>query len=497
MKRLLKLKVPVIFGMSIMVGLAQAQWVGWGPDKRLTFLEAHAFEPRAAVNGNTVHLVWWEAWGDSLGYWEESFYKRSTDGGKSWDKDILLSIKDRVTSWGPVVAVNGEMVHVVWENHNKAIVYRRSTTGGETWDGIDTLMAPPGYHPYVAVVAETVYVVSIALDLPGIVFTKSADAGETWLPFEEIADEGSQLPTLVVRWPYLHIVADYWDDSTNRPEIFYLYSSDGGRSWSEWMTVSELDSMGSQRPSARSDSLGNPHACWYDYKHSPYPWTGDIFYRRSEDRGESWMPVDSLTKEHRAVASDILVEGNNIHVVWEDDRHEFNDNFEIYYRMSSDGGKNWCDEVRLTNAEHDSRRPSLVAGPQCLHLFWTDARDDSTGHKAEVYYKRKVMFTPVIDSSPEERYNHPGYLEQNSPNPFRSSTSIRYGVSEKTRITLMVYDVSGRFVQTLMDGVLDPGQYQVFWDGKDATGKEVSNGIYFYRLEAGSDRGVKKMLLIR
>jgi flagellar hook assembly protein FlgD len=67
------------------------------------------------------------------------------------------------------------------------------------------------------------------------------------------------------------------------------------------------------------------------------------------------------------------------------------------------------------------------------------------------------------------------------------------------RIRLVVYDLTGRRVRTLVRGVQPPGRYSVVWDGKDVEGREIASGIYLYRLEA-VDRGfvaTKQMLLVR
>lgn len=85
-----------------------------------------------------------------------------------------------------------------------------------------------------------------------------------------------------------------------------------------------------------------------------------------------------------------------------------------------------------------------------------------------------------------------------SPNPFNPSTAIWYDVPANSGdVTLRVFDVSGRFVRTLVDGQQAPGRWMVTWDGRDAHGRSVSTGIYFYRLEGGGFSATKKMLLLK
>ena len=89
-------------------------------------------------------------------------------------------------------------------------------------------------------------------------------------------------------------------------------------------------------------------------------------------------------------------------------------------------------------------------------------------------------------------------LLQNHPNPFNTETMIRYALSEPVRVRLVVYDMLGQRVRTLVDRGQTAGQYPVIWDGEDGEGELVSSGVYFYRLEADEEyRGVRRMLLLR
>jgi flagellar hook assembly protein FlgD len=70
----------------------------------------------------------------------------------------------------------------------------------------------------------------------------------------------------------------------------------------------------------------------------------------------------------------------------------------------------------------------------------------------------------------------------------------------KTKVSLKLYDVSGRFVRTLLETKaqgLEPGAYDLIWDGKDDRGMKLSSGTYFYRLEAEGFLATRKLVLIR
>jgi hypothetical protein len=88
-------------------------------------------------------------------------------------------------------------------------------------------------------------------------------------------------------------------------------------------------------------------------------------------------------------------------------------------------------------------------------------------------------------------------LGQNSPNPFRSATSISFSLAEKSRVSVSVYDVAGRRVRTLVNRTMSQGTASLEWDGRNDTGEALPSGIYFVRMQTGSVLLEKKMTLLR
>jgi flagellar hook assembly protein FlgD len=88
-------------------------------------------------------------------------------------------------------------------------------------------------------------------------------------------------------------------------------------------------------------------------------------------------------------------------------------------------------------------------------------------------------------------------LHGNLPNPFRQSTTIRYALPKAMPVQLTVYDVTGRTVRTLLNGVQLAGEGAVTWDGRNESGTQVGDGVYLYRLEAGGTDLTRKMIIVR
>jgi histidinol-phosphate aminotransferase len=88
-------------------------------------------------------------------------------------------------------------------------------------------------------------------------------------------------------------------------------------------------------------------------------------------------------------------------------------------------------------------------------------------------------------------------LYQAYPNPFNSSTMIKIYLPRSSRAKLVIFDIRGRLVTDLMDEYLGAGEHGFRWNGKNASGSQVSSGSYFYRLSAGDEVITRRMMLVK
>jgi hypothetical protein len=123
--------------------------------------------------------------------------------------------------------------------------------------------------------------------------------------------------------------------------------------------------------------------------------------------------------------------------------------------------------------EYQLNRNPYIDHPEYVHLVFGD-----------------ITAAPEISS-------HSYQLSQNSPNPFNPATVIRFSLPQPSQVEIDVYDVSGRLVKTLVHDQYVAGEHEVIWRGKDARGKSVASGVYFYSMHAGSFQSSHKMLLAR
>ncbi len=88
-------------------------------------------------------------------------------------------------------------------------------------------------------------------------------------------------------------------------------------------------------------------------------------------------------------------------------------------------------------------------------------------------------------------------LKQNYPNPFNPSTTIEFDLPRHSHVKLVVYNLLGEQVATLLDRDLPAGLHRVTWDGVDSSGRTVTSGMYFYRVTTEAGSQTRKMVLMK
>jgi hypothetical protein len=130
-------------------------------------------------------------------------------------------------------------------------------------------------------------------------------------------------------------------------------------------------------------------------------------------------------------------------------------------------------------------------------------RDDTVGGPPDrVIHLRDILswFQNIVGTptgiDPLALVNH---LGDNYPNPFNPTTTIKYSIAEKGRVTLKIYDAAGRLIRTLVDQDQAPqtSGFETIWNGLNDQGRRVASGVYFYRLNAKDFSQTKKMVLLK
>ena len=194
----------------------------------------------------------------------------------------------------------------------------------------------------------------------------------------------------------------------------------------------------------------------------------------------------------------------------------FNPNNETLYFEDNDRGIAYVEtdvrmKARITTVLRPSTGSSTTAGwtcclvvrslqrenPRCAigrpgqeRMFFSEAF--FTGR--EIHGMDFIITNPLTVSVDEALAATPNRvsLDPNYPNPFNPATSIRYRLDAASEVRLAVYDVTGRLVRVLEEGMRSAGEHEVRFDGAG-----LSSGVYLYRLEGGGFSETRKMSLIK
>jgi hypothetical protein len=375
-----------IIGVFLLIQPISAQI--WQGTKRLTYNSGSSRDPAIAVgSSNHIHVVWQDrTHGNS-----EIYYKRSTNGGTTWTtKRMTYSVAN--STFSDVAVDSNNYVHVVWGDatpNNFEIFYRRSTDGGETWNGTERLTwnAGDSNNPAVAVNSGGRVNVVWHDDTPGnseIYYKRRIDGKIIWTGAKRLTWDlhRSYNPAIAVDiTDNIHVA---WNDDIydGNYEIYYKRSTDGGTTWPKFKRLTQ-NAGDSQHPDIAVDSSNTIHVVWYDETFI----IPEIFYRRSTNGGETWDNVRRLTwnagsSEYPAIAAD---SSNRTHVVWQDISPG---NYEIYYKRSTNGGSTWSKYKRLTWNSGPSYNPDIALdSSNNIHVVWADV----TPGNFEIYYKKGIQ----------------------------------------------------------------------------------------------------------
>ncbi len=154
----------------------------------------------------------------------------------------------------------------------------------------------------------------------------------------------------------------------------------------------------------------------------------------------------------------------------------------------------FLDPLFADTSQHDY---SLQEGSPCIDAGDPDSPLDPDSTRVDIgalFYDQSVGIDD--DAQPSGPYAYA--LKQNYPNPFNAQTTISYELPHQANISLIVFDITGRLVKTIIaDETQSSGPHWVVWDGTGNDGNPVATAIYFYRLSVDDHSIVKSMIVIK
>jgi hypothetical protein len=237
----------------------------------------------------------------------------------------------------------------------------------------------------------------------------------------------------------------------------------------------------------------------------------DVILNRSTDGGQTWsagirVNQDAINNGKIQYFPAVHVDKQGgLNVIFYDDRNTTTDSTGVFLARSEDGGNNWKEfEISDKNFKpqplaglpqgYQGDNISITSGNNRLWPMWMDNR---TGNY-QIWTVPIEISTVDVDPTPEIISEF--RLEQNYPNPFNPGTKIKFSVpsviasatKQSQLVNVKVYDVLGNEISTLVNEEKPAGTYEIEFHSID-----LSSGIYFYQLRAGSYTDTKKMILLR
>lgn len=143
--------------------------------------------------------------------------------------------------------------------------------------------------------------------------------------------------------------------------------------------------------------------------------------------------------------------------------------------------------------------PDLLLGYGEDYIFmFSELSNPSNAISFHLTYDYLIYLLNISDSFNNQIYSGNLYLRQNFPNPFNPSTTIEFSIQIDSQIELSIYNIKGQKIKTLTRNEFEKGSHSIIWNGVDEFGKQVSSGVYYYKLNVnGKTEAVKKCLLLK
>jgi hypothetical protein len=255
----------------------------WSAAKRLTWTAGSSEVPDLAVDSSgAIHVAWQD---DTPGN-DEIFYKKSTDGGASWTSVKRLTWTSGA-SWRPDIAIGqGQAISAIWGDDTTAqyeyeIYYKRSTDGGASWDPVKRLTWTAGTSDGADMAIDSsngVHIVwrNYSQGQGNLYYKQSTDGGTTWSSNKKLDWSGIPFaPALAIdSAKTIHLV--WQDHKSGTYDLYYMKSTAGGTAWS---TAQRLTWTAGDAYDARIaiDSTNTIHGVWWD----DTPGNPEIYYIKS------------------------------------------------------------------------------------------------------------------------------------------------------------------------------------------------------------------------
>ncbi|MHB1687666.1 MAG: T9SS type A sorting domain-containing protein [Ignavibacteriaceae bacterium] len=284
-------------------------------------------------------------------------------------------------------------------------------------------------------------------------------------------------------YPNPPILNWYLNASAHNLKYKVEYSTDS--SFAGFTYVSGIDTNSYQIPSALA--LG-----------TTYYWRV-LSYNTVTTDSSGWSPIQSFVTAsnlgpvapHIGSPTDgVKLQVNNPMLTWYLPTVGKNLSYDIQYSLKSD----FSNPETISNL---SNTQEVISSLQPGELYYWRVRSKTTDGAASVYSSSGSFYATGITGIRNGQVPYSFEVQQNYPNPFNPSTQIKFSLPKESIVSIKIYNMLGQLIKTLVDERKAAGIYTVQWNGDNNFNQQVATGVYLYRVTAGENVAVKKMILLK
>ena len=459
-----------------------------------------------AIDANTAYITV-ESWAD----WGMQGIYKTTDGGANWIKDTLTYSN---SAWGPGYihffdSDNGVVLGEVDPNTSCFEIYT-TTNAGVDWNAVPAANIPPStvteyLYPFeTAEKGNIIYFPTVSVNGPRLL--KTTDMGYTWTA------------TSIPGTNQNHVMFPAFENQTTGMRLLWDFNhaadpviertTDGGENWttmpgpygdcipvtisyvpgteSGYVITGDVNVNGYAGGSAYTLDGGNT---WRNIDNGNY--CGTIFYSDQVGWASNWntnnfykyvgppMPLPVELSSFTASVS-----GNEVNLKWSTATETNNNGFEVQRKLSGARDQEWTTVgfVKGKGTTTEKQQYSFInknvpSGNYIYRLKQTDF-NGSSGYSDEVMVNVKSVYTY--------------FLGQNYPNPFNPTTTIKFGIKEKSNVRIDLFNSIGQRVNTILNEEREAGNYTIDFNASD-----LPSGVYLYQINSGKFSSIRKMILMK
>jgi len=352
-----------------LIACAAPAWAGGV--KNLSDADGTSCCARLATQDDNVYVVWQDNLEGNLNL--RVYLARSTNGGKTFADPVDLSGNSFSDAANAAIALDGDDVHVVWTFLGEGtgdIFHTRSQDSGQTFDVAVNLSGTsgPSFYPDVRAQDGLVWVTweEAAGAATNAMLRRSIDGGEIFEAVKNLSNSPgrSGYPQLAVSGDHVYVVWE--DESDGDTDVLLARSTDSGAIFGVPVDLSDNDAPSTHAALAvQGDTV---LVAWDDFDFE----LGEILLRRSTDGGANFGAAVNVSESEGAVSQRpaLAIDGDTVHVAWEDDA---TGDVDLFHRRSTDGGDTWLAAQNLSEANDGiSARPVIAALLGKVVVAWAD-----------------------------------------------------------------------------------------------------------------------------